>query len=304
MTISSLDSYRDFVRSAWQYLARPETDRVPLRNVLKVLYNAAAGYNPNGVADKKRLIARDLYAALAAYCRAIQGKRARLQLSGPWRDVTDDLGAYADYYEAVLGSGQPKPNPEAMDLATRYLHVYPAEPAKNDWRLGLNVEPRSMASAAKALVPLLDKFPDIGHMKFFGPGAAGKANSVIVYLRKTERYNRLRNAVLDAVKGLAIQPRVGAMWNEIGDGIGEASEPPRASFTQYRCLAIYAAFLAYSETAGPHSWSDFKAALNTVLPAFGIDPRAPHMRAPRRTQDPNYPAYWDVFCWLYAILRG
>jgi len=301
---SSLVSYADFVVDTWQYLIRRQTDAVPLRNVLQVLYNNAADYNPCGVADKAPLVGMDLYAALARYCGAFQGRRAKLQFGDPWPDVSSDIAAYVMYYNSVLNQQRPAMNAHAERAATAYLHVYPNAQVLGDWRIGINVEPRSMAAAAAALAPLLDRFADIDHMKFLGPGAADKADSIIIYLRKTAAYNELRNAVLAAVNGLHLQPRFGAMWNEVAPGVAEAAEPPAGSFTEYRCVAIYVAFLAYSAVAGPHSLGDFVDFLNVVLPAFGINPATPHMQGARARQDPNFPAYWDVFVWLYRTWTG
>lgn len=300
---TSSESFRDFRTAAWQTLRMPAAQVLSRALNLNVLYGLAANYMPPvaaAIPPKEGLYGQPRYRAMTLYVEATQNPgphQVRMQ-EGAWPDITDDIDDFAAYYTAVADHQQPPLNPRADRLALRYMHVYPAAPANATWRLGINVKPRDMATATAALAPLLDQYPSIDHMKFLGPGAASKADSVIVYLRRDDSYNALRQAVLDAVADLPLEPRVGAMWNEIAPGIGEAGEPPAASFTEYRCVVLYLAFLEYLR-AGGTSFEGFERYLRAVMALFGLDFDRPHIQGPRQTDNPAYPSWWNGFVALY-----
>jgi hypothetical protein len=296
---TSVQSFRDFITGAWQLLRMPAAQNYSEVGNLRRLYNLAATYNPNAVPPKVSLFGAPRYQAMTTYIQATQiptQHRIRIQ-DGNWPDVTNQVGTFAAYYTAVANMQSPPLNAQAEKLALRYLHVYPAQQAPADWRIGLNVKPPDMAAAMTALAPLLDQFRDIDHMKFLSPGLDSKADSVIVYLRRSQAYAQLRDAVSNAVEDLDLEPRVGAMWNEIDDGIGEAAEPPAGSFTSYRCVVVYLAYLNYR--AKQPSFAGFLQYLTAVMALFGLDPASPHTQGPRDTQNPVYDSWWQAFTTLH-----
>ncbi len=274
---------------------------------LNALYGWAADYNPLGRAPKQTLAGTALYAAMDDYVEATLPHRIVMQTGeGPWRDLTGITDTLALYYGELAEDRPQQPVVPADQLVCAYLHVYPDIEAAPDWRIGLNVEPAAMAAAMGALTPLLDEYPDIGHMKFLGPASADKADSVIVYLRRTEGYDALRRAVVDAAAPLAKQARVGAMWNEIADGVGEASEPPDGglSFTAYRCLVVYLAYTQYGSAAKAPTFDDFKQYLAQVMALFGLDPASPHTQGPLLTGNALFPSWWRSFDALKRAWQG
>jgi hypothetical protein len=210
------------------------------------------------------------------------------------------VATFAAYYTARANGPFPPRNELAEAVPPRYLHVYPARRADRDWRIGINMKPHSMAAATRALVPLLDRFPGIDHMKFLGPGGDSKADSVIVYLqRDVGRYPRLRNAIMDAVAYLDLEPRVGAMWDEIADGVGEAAEPPAGSFTSYRCVVVYLAHWEYQNSGGAPDFDAFRQFLGTYMRLFGLDANAPHLQGPLLREERVFASWWDSFNMLH-----
>jgi hypothetical protein len=221
-----------------------------------------------------------------------------MQADPDWIDLTDDVDVLLAYY-ATRAAGEPiEPVAGAADLTGAYLHVYPRMPNDANWRIGVNVEPRDMASAMERFTPLLDHYPGIDHIKFLGPGYAGKADSVIVYLKREEAtYAALRDAVLEAAEPLARQARVGAMWNEIRDGIGEASEPPLSgvSFTQYRVIVFYLAYMEYREAYPQATFEGFQDYLSQAMELFGLDVEAPYTQGPLLIGNPLFESWWRSF---------
>jgi hypothetical protein len=174
--------------------------------------------------------------------------------------------------------------------------------ADANWRIGLNVKPREMAQATTALTPLLNQYGDIDHMKFLGPGTASKSDSVIVYLNRAGGYEGLKQAVLDAVAGIRLEPRVGAMWDEIASGVGVAAEPPMGSFTSYRCVVVYLSFLEYRH-AGGHTLDGFRHYLRLTFPMFGLDYDRPHLQGPLG-QGAVFDSWWRAFRALHRVWQG
>jgi hypothetical protein len=301
---TSVQSFNDFILAAWVNLRMPAAQQLSHVQNLRVLYAIAANYNPDNVAPKASLYGTDRYRSMATYIQSTQigtQHRIRMQDGAAWPDLTASVGQFANYYTAVANQQSPPLIPQAEKLALRYVHVYPAQQAQADWRIGLNVKPQDMAAAMTALVPLLNNSPDIDHMKFLSPGLDSKADAVIVYLRHTGGYAQLRDAVINAVTGLALEPRVGAMWEEIDDGIGEAAEPPAGSFTTYRCVILYLAYFFY---AGAPRYNDFRQWLARVMALFGLDPAHPHLQGPLQQGNPAFASWWQCFIDLHNAWQG
>jgi len=303
--ISSRDSFAAFVEAAYMALNQDDAEFSTALD-LNGIYNRAADYNPTGCPPKDVLAGQPLYAAMSAYVDATIPHKIVMQLG--WRDLTDVTDTLTVYYDERAAGRAHVPIVPADQLPATYLHVYPGAPADADWRIGLNVVPADMARAMAALAPLLDEHPDIDHMKFLGPASTDKADSVIVYLkRNAERYAGLRDAVLAAAAPLTLQPRVGAMWNEIAPGIGEASEPPPGyglSFTSYRCLVVYLAYLSYRHAAADRSLADFRLYLAQAMALFGLDPASPHLQGALAAANPNFASWWQALVALQEDWEG
>lgn len=312
MTVSSQQSFAAFVHTAWSYLTGAGANLV-IDEQLQGLYDAAAAYNPGNVAAKVALTRGPLYSVMTTCMGAswrLGTRRVRAQRAGSWLSLSStDLEAWEKYYGQLAAGQSVTANDEADRTVRRYLHVYPAPEhttIANNWRIEINLLPTDIALGMAALVPLLDQYPDIGHMKFYMPGGARKPDSVIVYLRKQDStYTGLQAAVLGAVRGLQVQARMGAMVDEIANGIGLASEPPKSpggakgsggSFTAYRVLAIYIAFENYNVARGTTAASepDFTQYLTTqTMPLLGLDPAQPHAQSAPPTNNSGFAAVWS-----------
>ena len=300
-TEASRRSYDAFVKAAWSYFSLPMVDELSGPSNLGDLYQFAAGYNPGHLPPKSALSGSELDAAMALFVEATSPHRIVMQASeGDWPDLTDQVPALAQYYIAKGAGGRPVTNATAEALSGNYLHIYPAVPADGDWRIGINVEPRDMAAAVVALTPLLNRFPDIDHMKFLSPGDAAKADSALVYLRHTESgYDALKLAILEAAGGLRLQPRIGAMWEPVAPGIGEAAEPPREvdgeSFTSYRCQIAFLAYWQYRQQIQTASFDGFRDFLSQVMALFGIDTTRPFAQGPLKDSAEGFAQWWQAF---------
>jgi hypothetical protein len=301
---TSVQSFNDFVGAAWQYLGMPMAQQLSDVQNLRGLYAGAANYNLQ-YPPKASLYGVPLYRAMTTYIQSTHAHQIRLQTGNNWPDLTNDVATFAAYYTACANRQSLPLNVQAEKVPLRYLHVYPALPANGDWRIGLNVKPHSMAAAMTALAPLLDQFPDIDHMKFLGPGSASKADSVIVYLRRDEgRYPGLRDAIIRAVADLDLELRVGAMWNEIQEGVGEGGEPPAGSFTTYRCVVVYLAYGEYQKSVREPSFCGFRKFLDARMRLFGLDVNAPHRQGPLPRQDPAFANWWNAFNILHGAWQA
>lgn len=306
--ISSRDSFNALVGAAWTYFLTPGTNQLSPAAILQNVYNYGAQYNPLNVPVKNPLAGPGLYADMRRYILATQQgheRRIRLQAVGAWPVITDEVPGLAAYYQQKANGNQPVAPAHATELTRTYLHVYPAHPAQANWRIGVNVEPRSMAVAMERFVPLLDQFANIDHMKFLGPGNAAKADSLIVYLDHTmPKYDLLMQAVLDAAAPLHLQHLSGAMWEEIANGIAIASEPPLrgTSFTQYRCLVIYLAYWQYAMWVNlgqlPAGCQDFRQFLAATMRIFGLSAEDPYTQGPLLTGWEHFQVWWDALVML------
>lgn len=302
--ISSRESFNALVNATWNYLSAPLTELYSDPFNLKAIYTWAANYNPDNVSPKNALSGKPLYAAMVKYTGATIPYKIVLQTSKDWPDITKNVPTLLEYYAAKAEGLSPTVNDMADRLTISYLHVFPAKPTKGNWRIALNVIPAEMAAAMAALVPLLeaDKFLDIDHMKFLSPGNPGKADSVIVYLNRTEEgYDKLRDAILEATKDLNLQKRVGCMVEEIAPGVGEIAELPvdYISATEYRCLVIYLAYWEHLKVETKPTFETFEKYLASVMWLFGLDAKQPYLQGKLPTEAENFKSWWEAMLMLY-----
>jgi len=298
--IASRDSYADFVRMAWGTFNTPSVDQLSAAQILNALYSYAAEYNPNHVAAKSPLAGTALYGAMATLIQATAPHTIRAQ-QGDWPDITGQVDSFFKYYTAKANGISPPVNELAEQLTQDYLHIYPNQQAPVNWRIILNVLPSDMAAAMAALAPLLNAYASAAQMKFLSPGNVDKADSVIVYCSRSDSndYAALERAVLSAAANLNLQPRVGAMYEEIRPGIGVAAEPPMegVSFTQFRCLIVYLAYRQYvaaPQRRGNPNFADFREFLAQAMSIFGLDVNSPYKHGPLQKQSPHFAQWWDA----------
>lgn len=316
MPLASDQSYQDFVQIAFAYFmglvnpANPNAGRSA-----RALYRRYSAYHPNPlIAPKVPLVGNALYTALDNLINNVGGRVIRVQSDG-WR-VMAQAAVRQEYQNRLAGQLNPLTR-SATATQTSYLHVYPTGtvatgPATvtlpagrpgaaplgggggpnlppNNWRIGINVEPNSMAAAVAALVGIMDANADINHIKFSAPGTAGKPDSVIVYLRKTNvTYAGIRGAVQAAVGGLNIQHKFSPIWNEFVDGYAEAAEPPGGggSFGTFRCNLAVLAYYYLLDSGDALTINDYLAWTDTIFEIFGIPLLSPHEQGP--LNDPLY----------------
>ncbi|SME91307.1 hypothetical protein SAMN06265365_101392 [Tistlia consotensis] len=316
MTIGSIESFGAFRKAAFDYL----TGAGPLNPQANVaqLYNRYSTYDPLGLPAKAALVNAPLYQALVAFIDAAGTRIVRVQ-SDRW-SVLDKATARAAYLQRAAGNNVALSN-QASRARTSYLHVYPTgttnpsanrvqfaegRATDNDWRIGINVKPADIATAAQRLLPLMDGVSQINHMKFTAPGAAGKPDSVIVYLRRDVSYPLIRSAVQGALGGIVLQGSFSPMWNEVADGFAEAAEPPEGggSFGNYRSTLAFLAWDIASDfgSAAPPR-GDYYAVLREVFRDFGIPPNAPQEQEPVGTA-PGWANLQKLFFQISARVDG
>ncbi|MGH6871267.1 MAG: T3SS effector HopA1 family protein [Rhizomicrobium sp.] len=291
--VPSAESFREWAIEGFAYLR--DSGFGPANLKLQSLYNNASAFGVGAETPSEPLSGIALYRAMATYIGATIPLRIELQTGPPgsWPDITASAGELRDYYsaqarfleETELGKAPPEPAvPEyAHEATTHYLHVLPREAReRSDWRIGLNVLPQSIAEAMTALAPLIEKYPAICDIKFQGPASTLKPDSVIVYVsRDADRYDDLQAEILRLAETLKIQPRVGAIWDEIAPGIGLAAEaPPGESFLRYRCLVFYLAFLSFEGKLDSGDFALFWEYLRKYAAMFGLDIDRPHLQLP------------------------
>lgn len=287
----SYQSYQDFVRTAFAYLEDPGPIRPDDALAVSDLYHLYSNYDSRPwIAAKVPLAGVPLYQAMIAFINNANNtdpnRIIRVQ-SDKWR-VLDKAAALIHYNNPPPGG--PGLSAQAQTAMTSYLHVYPTGTQRrspnskhliapqnhnyvNNWRIGINVVPGSIAAAVLALMPILDANRHIGHIKFSAPGTAGKPDSVIIYLRKrTATYGAIKAAVQQAIPVVNVQAKFSPMWSEFADGFGEAAEPPKngGSFGTYRCILAYLAYPRSASTAATLSPSDYLARVDQTFGIFGI----------------------------------
>ena len=211
---TSLQSFNDFILASWQYLRMPAAQNYSDALNLNRMYDSAANYNPNGVPPKASLFGTPRYRAMATYIQATQlpaQHQIRMQ-EGNWPYLTNDVATFAAYYAAVANLQHPPLNVQAEKVPLRYLHVYPAQQAQANWRIGLNVKPDEMAAAMTALAPLLGQFPDIDHTKSSVPASTARLIPSSLSAAALDDMPPSETGV-GAVAGLDLEPRVGR-WED------------------------------------------------------------------------------------------
>lgn len=287
MTVSSRDTFMLYLAKAWHTMSNMPADTYDeIINMQRYCYDIYADYVPLGVTPKTALAdvagANGLRANMTNFINGCGGRTIAVQTDDwPIMDKTAMLTQYAHAVDTAL-------NPAATMAANGYLHVYPTgsqytnggnftPPAghvnHSDWRIGLNIEPTSIAAAATALGPVLDAQNNINHIKYLAPGSIDKNDSVIVYMNKAGDYNTVKAAVTGAVAGLDIQDCFAIIWEQFADGQAEASEPPAGSFGSYR-TAI--SVLSYCSTGGRPDLDQFLTAARTIYNTFGVTFDNPH----------------------------
>lgn len=306
MPILSDQSYQEFVQLlAFPYLVNPGPVEPNAGVAVSNLYRGYCYYTPSpNIQAKVALAGNELYMAMIALLDATysdnKNRIIRVQHTPPGRTATlsvMDRQRASDQYGNLL-QHPTITYPLAETALTSYLHVYPSgttqvttgsdnlsratnRPPTNNWRIGINVVPGSMAAAVEALMPIMYDFEDIDHIKFLAPGRANKSDSVIIFLVKDpDTYDLTKQAVLQAMEEaqVEIQPKFSPMWNEFADGYGEAAEAPinGYSFGVFRCILAYLASPRRPSTAAILTQWDYQARVDKTFETFGIPLFAPH----------------------------
>ncbi|HEY1631801.1 MAG TPA: hypothetical protein VGF56_10825 [Rhizomicrobium sp.] len=283
--MNALTSFLTYLGKAWALLGRGGgSDALMLRD----LFLAAA----SPAANKDPLQGATLYNAMAEFvdnARLQNGRflAMKLQSKGSW-DIAAQGQEIVDYYRQIAVTPAPPQNEwqarAQKKLPFEYVHVYPVNHQRgSDWRIGLNVVPGDIARSMGLVRPLLTQANAIDHVKFQTPGKANKCDTVLFFIRKDGTYDVLRGQIVAIADQLAMQPGVGAMWQEDPNkpGFGEAANPPpeltrNIGFTEYRCLVVY---LAYRTCLGPR-YADFLTHLAQLMPLFGLDFENPQLQGP------------------------
>ncbi len=291
MTVSSHDTFLLFLAKAWHAMSTmPANNSQDIVAMKRACYDVYANYVPIGVTPKTALAdvagVNGLRAKMTTLVNGC-GTRVVAVQQGNWpaMDKTAMLTQYAKPVTTAL-------NTDAQNASKRYLHLYPTgstylgrgrftpplgHATASDWRIGINIEPSSIADALVALAPVLDAQNDINHIKFLAPGSAVKCDSVIVYMNKTDNYTTVKNAVIGAVTGLDIQDCFSIIWEQPVDGIGEAAEPPTGSFGTYRAaIATLSYYIAWQLFNARPSLDNFLALADAAYGQFGVTFANPH----------------------------
>ncbi len=276
------------------------------------------------IAAKVGLVGNPLYLAMVAFINNatnIDPNRI-IRIQSDDHSIMDQVAVLQEYNNPPPGSPAAM-NRQARKALSTYLHVYPAgtqrqapnsnkliAPANrnytNNWRIGINVLPGSIAPAVLALMPILDANRHIGHIKFSAPGLAGKPDSVIIYMRKRRAtYDTIKGAVQAAIPAANVQATFSPMWNEYEPGFAEAAEPPKygGGFGTYRCILAYLAYPRQPSTAATLRPSDYLARVDQTFGIFGIPLFEPHKQGP--LLEPPYDSHIRKrFMRAYALHKG
>ena len=314
MPIPSDQSYQDFVRSAFSILTNLGPALPNAGVTVSCLYQLYCYYNSNpNIQAKVPLAGTQLYQATFDLLvnSHTDDKYRFIRIQDDDLSVMDQPAALQQYGSLVQNSNVITTNQPAITALTSYLHIYPDGtkwPDRNtnklkrpnnrggiiNWRFGINVVPNSIAAAVKALMPILDQYPEIDHIKFSAPGRANKLDSVIIYLLKPANTdNTIKQAVQQAITNanVQIQLNFSPMWNEYANGYGEAAEAPTNgySFGMFRCILAYLAYPRRPSTAATLSLQDYQARVDKTFETFGIPLFAPHEQGQLLAPPYNHP---------------
>lgn len=317
--VSAQESFADFVTLAFQQLAQTygRVDRTRCESGLR---NICYDYRSDKVHEKKPLAGAARCDAMNALLDVTQEYLVMVQSldGGAWPYLPLDRSPLKKYFtdRGIAFKKNPWsitwPKIPSIGVSTRkqaidgtpgnmsldalngtYLHVFlkEAEELPIMWRICLNVRPDGILQAVNDIAPMMNKYPCINQMKFAVPAVTNKADSVIVYMNAVDdTFDVARTQIRQLAANLPLQARVGAMMNEVVDGVGEGSEPPSTdganayygSFTEVRCRVFYVAFEWMVRTVAQkeRSLPAFLDALCWVMPCLGLDPSNPQMQRP------------------------
>ena len=278
--------------NAWTYFIDPAhlpAPGEPEHDALNLqwLYGTAADYNPLHTAAKQALAGDALDEAMVAVMTALHGAPVVKQEGNPWQVIDPDT--VAAFFVQPFADRD-----EKQALASRYYHVYPAGTAFDaqadptnarepvNWRVGLNVAPAEIAPLLARLLPVMEHCPAIQHLKLLAPGSVAKADSILFYMNRNETYDQVLVDIQGAVTAanVTLVDQFSAIYDIVAPGVGGGAEPPEhaaASFTSYRSLVIYLAFVLYFMDAvrrgarlADLTRADFVNVAAALLPRFGI----------------------------------
>lgn len=296
MPLPSDRSYQDFVRSAFSYLVNPGPVQPNAGVAVSDLYRRYCYYdsNPN-IPAKVRLAGNPLLLAMINFINnaTVNNRNHIIRIQSDNFNVMNQQAVSGEYQNPPPNMSQ-----QAAAALTSYLHIYPYGTQRvqgspnqitrpnnrnfvNNWRIGVNVVPGSIADAVPTLITIMDQYPAIDHIKFAAPTIVNKSDSVIIFLRKEAGpYNTIKGDVelQLAMANVGVEPKFAPMWNEFADGYGEAAEAPTNgfSFGLFRCILAYLAYPRRPSTAATLSLPDYQARVDQTFETFGIPLFAPH----------------------------
>ena len=310
---TALKSYITFINDCWKVLQNYDASSNP-GDVANALYQKV--YSAKDTVNvKTALSGTTLNTAMSTIFTSIGAHIVNVQNLG-FIDSTG-TGGFATAY------GNNKTSTTLTKISVDYLHVYPTgstrgssgitppmgRPSSNDvnWRLGLNVDAKDVATVLPAFIALMDnsKYKFIDHFKFGAPGSIGKADTFIIYMKKPSNleYSKFVAAAWSAIGALVTPvPAFMPAWHQIQPGFAEASNPPSpyVSFGEYRCIVAYIAYRALLQTSGMSKTKlNFYLWLEDAMTRFGIPGDEPQQQEilglPFFTQDVQ-----DLFTDIWA----
>lgn len=320
--VTSVQSYATFKGWALPVLQTYANRSVKTKSDALYKYCYTRTQHP-GLAAKQILNNRDLMMGMLSLAMGVNQHKVRAQKN--WQTL--NVAGCAMEYQRTLQEPGIVLSDQALNATRDYLHVYPANGRveDNNWRIAANVWPIDIPEVARRMCQVSDQFANAGHFKVTGPGAAGKPDSIILYMTKDIAYNATNAAVLAALQDLNIQETFAPMWNELAPGIAVGAEPPKVqgasgpSFGSYRCLLTTMAFNdAVANLAGGIAANltapQFSQTVDAYFDRYGVPAIAPHDQfqivigvapnplAPRTSYITQQ--NWDDYLTAYAQSKG
>lgn len=317
--VSAQESFADFAMLAFNQLAG-DYGHLKSAECEARLRSICYRYRSDKVYAKLPLDGASYCKAMNALLDAMKGYLVRVQRNGigSWPFLPSDRSALTKYFtdrgnaftkDPLILTWPPVPSigvssrkeakegasgsQSLSELNNTYLHVFVEDPQDIPitWRICLNVRPEGILDAVIGIGPLMKTYPCINHMKFAVPLITNKADLVIVYMNAAhETFALAREEIRKLVPKLPLQARVGAMLDEVIDGVGEGSEASNdgdakkyyASFTEVRSRIFYVAFhwMFTTVVETERLFPAFLDALHWVMPCLGLDPANPQMQSP------------------------
>lgn len=189
-----------------------------------------------------------------------------------------------------------------LNFSADYTYLFPnINRGDSNARVVLDVLPAAMASILGEVAATMNAQNAARHMKFLGPGANGKLDSIIVYCKyDDESFGELLDKLItlshgEAGKADMFHDRLPLMARRIVAGVGYAQEPPAfsygrtldrksvpLSFGEYRVILLHMAYriVVTNIRCGRCPEDEFENALNRkiceLFSNFGLDVDAPH----------------------------